>query len=131
LRWTPTVALLGVFAGYGFLGTVLLIWQWWPPIVLPLLLICGAGHGFSFGTVVNQMTRKISPSLAPNLSGIVTTTVQIAIVFGLASFGSIYLANVNGRPSIAGLPLVTLLAATMTLIAIACAVRLSIVSSRK
>jgi hypothetical protein len=77
------------------------------------------------------MTRKISPSLAPNLSGIVTTTVQIAIVFGLASFGSIYLANVNGRPSIAGLPLVTLLAATMTLIAIACAVRLSIVSSRK
>jgi MFS family permease len=131
LRWTPTVALLGVFAGYGFLGTALLVWQWWPPIVLPLLLICGAGHGFSFGTVVNQMTRKISPSLAPNLSGIVTTTVQIAIVFGLASFGSIYLANVNGRTSIAGLPLVTFLAATMTLTAIACAVRLSVVSSHK
>jgi hypothetical protein len=64
--------------------------------MLPLLFAAGSCHGLSFGTLVNQMTKRVLPAQAPTLSGLVTTAVQLSIVVGIASLGSVYLGVAEG-----------------------------------
>jgi len=64
-------------------------------VMLPLLLIAGTGHGLSFGPIVNRMAARIQPTQAPTLSGLVTTSIQLSIVVGIATLGTIYLAAGN------------------------------------
>lgn len=128
LRWVPAVAVLVLTAAEVVFGVVAFRYGWVPQVMLPLLLITGIGLGLSFGPVVSQMASRVEPSHAPALSGLVTTAVQLAIVVGIATFGSIYLATAT--PGVAesvshGIAFVTLGIAAVSLISLVCAVLLA------
>lgn len=99
LRWTPTTALLAMALAAGLFGAVAERSGWTPALMLPLLLISGIGHGFGYGPVVNQTAARIKPASVPALSGLVAMSAQLAIVVGLATLGTFYLANAGAGPS--------------------------------
>lgn len=129
LRWTPAAALVAMAAALLVFGLVDLRTGWTPAIMLPLLLIAGSGHGFAFGPVVNQMATRVQPAHAPALSGLVSTAVQLSIVVGIATLGTLYLATAKAASqtsSPAGISLVVFAVAAAAVIAVACAVRLAV-----
>jgi MFS family permease len=128
LRWTPTAALTAMAAADILFGIAAIRWEWKPEVMLPLMLIAGAGHGFSFGPVVNQMAARIPPASAPALSGLVSTAVQLSIVIGIATLGTLYLAT--GRAGVAaassvGISHVVFAIAAAAAVAVACSVQLA------
>jgi hypothetical protein len=132
LRWTPAAALLVmVLANLGF-GLTAVNAGWLPWVMVPLLFLAGSSHGLTFGTTVNQMTLKTAPIHAPILSGLVTTSVQLSIVMGIAALGSLYLGSSQGGPQQASIAMshVTLSIAAGALVAIACSLRLATVKAK-
>ena len=91
LRWLPTFALSTMSFATALFAIVAGRWGWVPEAMLPLLLIAGSSHGFAFGPVVNRTATLILPPYAPALSGLVATSVQLAILVGLATLGTLYL----------------------------------------
>lgn len=128
LKWTPTVALsVMVVANIGFCLSTR-HWGWNPWVMLPLLLSAGSSHGLSFGTLVNQMSTRVQPVQAPALSGLVTTSVQLSIVIGIATLGTLYFATVKLTSSLSastGMSSVTFAIATMAVLAVGCSVWLT------
>jgi MFS family permease len=55
---------------------------------------CGIGSGVAFSPLMNRALATVAPADASDASGLVTTTVQLAQVVGLALIGSLYLALV-------------------------------------
>lgn len=96
LQWTPTAALLAWLATNVLFGLTAMLRGWTPALMLPLLFAAGSCHGLSFGTLVNQMAKRVLPEQAPTLSGLVTTSVQLSIVVGIAALGSVYLGVAEG-----------------------------------
>lgn len=132
LRWTPAAALLVmVLANLGF-GLTAVNAGWLPWVMVPLLFLAGSSHGLTFGTTVNQMTLRTTPIHAPILSGLVTTSVQLSIVMGIAALGSLYLGSSQGGPQQASIAMshVTLSIAAGALVAIACSLRLATVKEK-
>jgi MFS family permease len=133
LRFTPAVALAAmVVANLAFCATARHA-GWVAAAMVPLLFLAGASHGLTFGTTVNQMTQRTAPQHAPALSGLVTTSVQLSIVFGVAALGAIYLAV--ARPgdhalSAHAIADVTFVIAALALVAMACSLRLARARSR-
>ena len=125
LRWVPVVGLLAMALSTALFGIVAAMRGWMPPFMLPLLLMAGIGHGLGFGPVVNQTATRIKPAYAPVLSGLVTTAVQLSIVLGLATLGTLYLASAAPSPSAAIASVAWVIAATALLGAV-CAVRLAV-----
>lgn len=59
---------------------------------LPLLLVVyGVGMGTAFSPLVTQALVNVPPSEAPDASGLLTTTLQLSQVIGVAVFGSLFL----------------------------------------
>ncbi|KUZ76031.1 MFS transporter [Burkholderia ubonensis] len=130
LRFTPAVALIAMAAANLAFGMTAHHAGWVAAVMVPLLFCAGASHGLTFGTTVNQMTQRTAPQHAPALSGLVTTSVQLSIVIGVAALGAIYLAvaapgaHVASARAIAD---VTFAIGTLALVAIACSLRLATV----
>ncbi|MFA8358968.1 MFS transporter [Burkholderia ubonensis] len=130
LRFTPAVALIAMAAANLAFGMTARHAGWVAAVMVPLLFCAGASHGLTFGTTVNQMTQRTAPQHAPALSGLVTTSVQLSIVIGVAALGAIYLAvaapgaHVASARAIAD---VTFAIGALALIAIACSLRLATV----
>jgi MFS family permease len=128
LKWTPTTALLSwITANLTFALTAMMV-GWTPAIMLPLLFVAGSSHGLSFGTLVNQMAKRVLPVQAPTLSGLVTTSVQLSIVIGIATLGTVYLgaAQIVGAKSASrAIAIVTCTIALAGFAAVMCAVRLA------
>ncbi len=61
------------------------------PLVLTLLGVCGVGNGLAFSPLMTRTLAKVPMSLAADASGILVTNVQLGIVVGIASFGSLFL----------------------------------------
>ncbi|NRR32705.1 MFS transporter [Oxalobacteraceae bacterium] len=125
LRWAPTTALLTLAASSLGFGACAYTAGWLPFAMVPLLLVTGACHGLSFGTLVNQMSLRVVPAQAPALSGLVSTSVQLSIVIGIATLGTLYLGLervVGARNAISAVALAISCAA---LLAAHCAVRLA------
>lgn len=61
------------------------------PLVLVLLGLCGIGNGFAFSPLMTRTLAKVPMSLAADASGILVTNVQLGIVVGIASFGTLFL----------------------------------------
>lgn len=128
LRWTPTAALVAMAAADIAFGLAAVRWQWMPAVMLPLMLIAGSGHGFSFGPVVNRMAARVPPASAPALSGLVTTAVQLSIVIGIATLGTLYLATAKAgaaAPASVGISHVVFAIAAAAAVAVACSVQLA------
>lgn len=128
LRWTSTGALLTwIAANLGF-ALVAVSAGWTPLLMLPLLFAAGASHGLSFGTLVNQMARRVLAAQAPTLSGLVTTSVQLSVVIGIATLGTVYLATAqaaNAASASHAIAVVTCAIALIGLGAVACAASLA------
>jgi MFS family permease len=128
LVWTPTTALLAwIAANVGFALTAIVA-GWTPAIMLPLLFVAGSSHGLSFGTLVNQMAKRVLPAQAPTLSGLVTTSVQLSIVIGIATLGTVYLGAAHAATAASAsraIAIVTCAIALTGLGAVTCAVRLA------
>ncbi|KVX09773.1 MFS transporter [Burkholderia ubonensis] len=130
LRFTPAVALIAMAAANLAFGMTARHAGWVAAVMVPTLFCAGASHGLTFGTTVNQMTQRTAPQHAPALSGLVTTSVQLSIVIGVAALGAIYLAvaapgaHVASARAIAD---VTFAIGALALAAIACSLRLATV----
>ncbi|RQR53802.1 MFS transporter [Burkholderia sp. Bp9126] len=132
LRFTPAVALVAMVAANLAFGATARHAGWIAAVMVPLLFCAGASHGLTFGTTVNQMTQRTSPQHAPALSGLVTTSVQLSIVIGVAALGAIYLAVAAPGEKVASahaIADVTFAIGALALVAIACSLRLATVRS--
>jgi hypothetical protein len=115
-RWTPTGGLLLMAAADVLLGVA--VWSGWQlAVVLPLLFVAGSGHGFAFGPLVNQMAARVQGKHASALSGLVTTAVQLAVVVGVATLGSLYLATAQDGSAASSVHGVSLVASTIAVVA--------------
>ncbi|KVU61815.1 MFS transporter [Burkholderia ubonensis] len=130
LRFTPAVALIAMAAANLTFGMTARHAGWVAAAMVPLLFCAGASHGLTFGTTVNQMTQRTAPQHAPALSGLVTTSVQLSIVIGVAALGAIYLAVAAPGAHLASaraIADVTFAIGALALVAIACSLRLATV----
>ncbi len=57
-----------------------------------LLLVMGVGMGIAFAPLATHALVNVPRAQAPDASGLLTTTVQLAQVIGVAIFGSLYLS---------------------------------------
>ncbi|GAB2545284.1 MFS transporter [Nocardia heshunensis] len=58
---------------------------------LTVFAIMGVGYGLAFSPLMARATGKIPLALAADASGILVTCVQLGVVIGIASFGSVFL----------------------------------------
>jgi MFS family permease len=124
LRWAPVCA-LGLLAAANLAFGLLVTAYTWVPVPMALALFCaGSGHGLSFGTTVNHMTSRIPPEQAPALSGLVTTTVQLSIVVGIAALGAVYFAVRQGLDAVHAMATVNYSCMALALFGTSCAVAL-------
>ncbi len=128
LRWTPTtaIAVMGI-VNLAF-GWMALQAGWQPAVMVPLMFLAGSSHGLTFGTTVNQMTQRVPPAHVPVLSGLVTTSVQLSIVVGIAVLGALYLSEAvtgSAAASSSAIATVTFSIAAAAVLGVACAWRLA------
>ncbi len=91
-------------------------------LLITLLGVGGFGLGVGFGALISHLTASVTSRYAPDMSGLITTTAQLAAVAGIAVFGTAYLGLVpHPGPRVAmraftivtaGFALTALLAAT-------------------
>ena len=90
-------------------------------VVLPVLLACaGLGLGAGFLPLVASFGAAVPARLAADVSGLVTTVLQLFAVVGVAGFGTVYLSltTVSGpEPSIRAHAVLCLLFALTTAVA--------------
>ena len=59
--------------------------------LLPLaLFIAGFGQGMAASPTLTVALSKVAPQDAPDASGVLTTIIQLGLVIGVATFGSIF-----------------------------------------
>ncbi len=57
----------------------------------------GLGSGVAFSPLMARALASVQPTDAADASGLVTTTVQLATVVGIATIGSLYLSGASGH----------------------------------
>ena len=63
-------------------------------LVLPVaLFIAGFGQGMAASPILTVALSKVRPQDAPDASGVLTTVIQLGLVLGVATFGSIFLTQ--------------------------------------
>jgi predicted MFS family arabinose efflux permease len=126
-RWLPTAGLLALAAADAVLATRLAASTWSPALVV-LLALAGGGHAAAFGPLVAQIAHRLDAERAPAFSALVTTTVQIAVVVGVAGLGSLYLGAARaGGPAASGhaLALVCAAVAAISLLGLSFSLRVA------
>jgi predicted MFS family arabinose efflux permease len=92
-------------------------------VLLPTaLFIAGFGQGMAASPILTVALSKVAPQDAPDASGVLTTIIQLGLVIGVATFGSIFLTAAV-RPGVH--PTASAIALTLWLIVadlVACAV---------
>ncbi|MGW4354650.1 MFS transporter [Nocardia sp. NPDC004582] len=58
---------------------------------LVILALMGVGYGLAFSPLMARATSKIPVTLAADASGILVTCVQLGVVIGVATFGTLFL----------------------------------------
>ncbi|WP_083415030.1 MFS transporter [Nocardia seriolae] len=61
------------------------------PVELAVFAIMGLGYGMSFSPLMARATGKIPLALAADASGILVTCVQLGVVVGIATLGTLFL----------------------------------------
>ncbi len=125
-RWHQLVIPTGcVIAAISYLGVGLSVADGGTGgLVLPLALFAaGFGQGMAASPILSVALAKVAPRDAPDASGVVTTVIQLGLVLGVATFGSVFLtqAAVPGAHPTASAIAETLWLIVATLIACAIA----------
>jgi EmrB/QacA subfamily drug resistance transporter len=63
------------------------------PLLPVLLVLYGLGMGAAFSPLIAQALVRVPPSQAADASGLLTTTLQLSQVVGVAVFGSLFLGQ--------------------------------------
>jgi MFS family permease len=90
----------------------------WLPV---LLVLYGTGFGAAFSPLLTQALVHVPPTEAADASGVLTTTIQLSQVIGVAVFGSLFLtlaAHPGAHASAAAFSTVELWLAALTLLGI-------------
>jgi EmrB/QacA subfamily drug resistance transporter len=93
-RWHHLLPIAGYVVaalGYVVLADYLRAGNAGVPIYL-LLAIVGAGLGMAFSPLLTLAMVNVQPHAAPDASGLLTTTMQLSQVVGVAVFGSVFLS---------------------------------------
>ncbi len=98
-RLTASAGLLTAAVGYGALALDLRSGGNGGTSLEVFFGLVGLGLGAAFTPLLNTALAHVAPSDAPDASGVVATVQQLALVTGIALFGSIYLSL---NPSAAG-----------------------------
>jgi hypothetical protein len=64
------------------------------PLLMALLGFGGLGLGIGITANIRRLTAAAPAAYAPDMSGLITTAAQIAGVFGIAVFGTVYFSLV-------------------------------------
>jgi len=125
VRWHQLVIPAGcVIAAIGYLLVALVIADGGTggPVLLLALFIGGFGQGMAASPILTVALAKVAPQDAADASGVLTTTIQLGLVIGVATFGSVFLT----RAAASGVhPTASAIALTLWLIVaalLACAV---------
>jgi MFS family permease len=124
---TPTGLALGALAYVG-LAANLQSGTRGGPWLFVLLVAYGAAFGMAFGPLITQALVQVPPTEAADASGLLTTTIQLSQVVGVAVFGSLFLslaARPRAHASAAAFSTVELWLAALTLLGIVGAVLLA------
>ena len=63
-------------------------------LLLPVaLFIGGFGQGMAASPILTVALSKVAPQDAPDASGVLTTVIQLGLVIGVATFGSVFLTE--------------------------------------
>ena len=98
------------------------------PWLLVLLVVYGIGFGAAFSPLVTQALVHVPRSEAADASGLLTTTIQLSQVIGVAVFGSLFLslaAHPRPHASAAAFSTVEVWLAAVTLLGVVGALRLA------
>lgn len=87
-------AILGL--AYALLAAAMLTGTRPAGLLLVLLALGGLGLGTSFSAMLVHLTQAATPRYAADISGVFTTSLQIAGALGVAALGSLYLSRVTG-----------------------------------
>ncbi|MEN3358357.1 MAG: hypothetical protein V7637_2339 [Mycobacteriales bacterium] len=88
------VAPVGLFlsaAGYLGIGASLRAGDSGEPWLTPTLIVLGVGFGFALSPILSQALVRVPVSAAADASGLLTTTLQLSQVIGVALFGTLFL----------------------------------------
>ena len=63
-------------------------------LILPVaLFVGGVGQGMAASPILTVALSKVRPQDAPDASGVLTTVIQLGLVIGVATFGSVFLTQ--------------------------------------
>lgn len=94
-RLTPFVAATGCLiltVAYLAIGALAFTGGHPEALLAVLLGVGGFGLGTSFSAMLDYLTTAATPRYAPDISGVFTTTMQVAGAIGVAGFGTLYLS---------------------------------------
>jgi cytochrome bd-type quinol oxidase subunit 2 len=60
-------------------------------VLAPALFVGGFGQGMAASPILTVALSKVAPQDAPDASGVLTTVIQLGLVIGVATFGSVFL----------------------------------------
>src|SRR5260370_22548680 len=89
----PCAGCLILAAAYAGLSVGMLTGERPAALLLALLAVGGLGLGTAFRSIPLRLTTAATPRYAADISGVFTTSLQIAGSIGVAAFGSLYLAQ--------------------------------------
>ncbi|MFL6076334.1 MAG: MFS transporter [Mycobacteriales bacterium] len=87
-------------------------------LLMTLLGVGGLGLGTAFTAMIGHLTGSVPREYAPDLSGLIPTTAQLAGVLGVATFGTGYLAIAGHSPRLAFMVVTAAFAVTAALAAV-------------
>lgn len=70
-------------------------------LLLVAFAIGGFGLGMCFNAILPRLMKAATPRYAPDISGVFTTTLQVAGAIGVAAFGTLYLTLIHAHGSAA------------------------------
>jgi EmrB/QacA subfamily drug resistance transporter len=68
------------------------------PLLWAALVVCGVGMGLSLSPLLAQALVHVPPAKAADASGLLTTTMQLGQVIGVAAFGTVFLSLATRFP---------------------------------
>jgi predicted MFS family arabinose efflux permease len=128
-RASPLLPVIGcavLAAAYGSISASMLTGEHPEALLLGLLALGGVGLGTNFSSILVHLTASATPRYAADISGVFSTSLQIAGAIGVAAFGTLYLSQTTHPGSVAashGFGVVTAAFAFVALIAGATAYR--------
>jgi EmrB/QacA subfamily drug resistance transporter len=125
VRWHQRVIPTGcVIAAVGYAGIGLSVADGGTGgLILPLaLFVAGLGQGMAASPILTVALSNVAPQDAADASGVLTTVIQLGLVIGVATFGSVYLTQAAVAAPNASASAITLTIGLIVIAVVGCAI---------